>query len=403
MPMNNLKISLAANYDPELVPEISRYPVDEVYGKLPFDGISGGRPRYMATPVSQEALSDYVQLLDSHAIAFNYLVNGSCMGNREWTRSWQKKIMSLLGKIQDMGIRRLTVSTPFLLELVKRRFPEFKVRIGIYAQVDTPLRAKFWEDLGADSITLESFSINRDFPRLASIRKSVKCELQLIANHACLPNCPMQSYHQNGFAHASDDSDVLFIDYCFLRCSRKRLEDTSLFIKAGWIRPEDLRVYEDMGYTTFKLLERGIPSSELLKRVKAYSERRSPENLAELILSCGFNETQKKESCWALRHFFKPRQANPFKLKKLLELARHQGMSFPKRESDVKIDSRLIPADFIDGFRKRDCMMLDCKDCGYCEKIARNAVSVSPSCREESLKLFADVENSLSTGGLWGV
>ena len=36
-----------------------------------------------------------------------------------------------------------------------------------------------------------------------------------------------------------------------------------------------------MGYTSFKLLERGIPSAELLRRVKAYSERRFDGNLAE--------------------------------------------------------------------------------------------------------------------------
>lgn len=29
-----------ANYDPELVPEISKYPVDEVYGKFPADGVA---------------------------------------------------------------------------------------------------------------------------------------------------------------------------------------------------------------------------------------------------------------------------------------------------------------------------------------------------------------------------
>ena len=80
-----------------------------------------------------------------------------------------------------------------------------------------------------------------------------------------------------------------------------------------------------------------------------------------------------------------------------------QGMSFSTQENGVYIDSRQIPADFIDGFRKRECMILDCKDCGYCEKIAANAVSVSPTYREESLKLFADVEDSLTTGGLWSV
>jgi collagenase-like PrtC family protease len=149
-----------------------------------------------------------------------------------------------LAKLGDLGVRRVTVSTPFLLELVKRRFPEFKVRVGIYAQVDTPRRARYWEELGADAITLESFSINRDFHRLAAIRQAVHCDLQLIANHACLLNCPLQSYHQNGFAHASDDTGTLFIDYCFLRCSRLRLTDPSLFIKAAWIRPEDLAAYE---------------------------------------------------------------------------------------------------------------------------------------------------------------
>jgi len=42
-------------------------------------------------------------------------------------------VTALLAKLGEMGVRRVTVSTPFLLELVKRRFPEFKVRVGIYA------------------------------------------------------------------------------------------------------------------------------------------------------------------------------------------------------------------------------------------------------------------------------
>jgi len=53
------KFSLAANYDPELVPALASYPVDEVYGKFPTDGISSGRPRYLATPVSEEDLRRY--------------------------------------------------------------------------------------------------------------------------------------------------------------------------------------------------------------------------------------------------------------------------------------------------------------------------------------------------------
>ena len=398
-----IKFSLAANYDPELVPALAAYPVDEVYGKLPGDGVSGGRPRYLARPLSEDDLRRYVRLLDQYGIAFNYLLNGSCFGNREWTSSWQKKVTALLAKLGDMGVRRVTVSTPFLLELVKRRFPEFKAKVGIYAQVDTPRRARFWEDLGADAITLESFSINRDFRRLAAIRQAVRCSLQLIANHVCLPNCPLQSYHQNGFAHASDDTGTLFIDYCLLRCSRSRLADPSQFIKAAWIRPEDLAAYEALGYTTFKLLERGIPSTELLRRVKAYSERRSTGNLAELLLSYGFKEPVRKEALWSLRHFWKPRQANPVRLKPLLDLARMQGMLSPLPECPIRVDAQQIPEDFLEGFRERDCSAMDCRACGYCERIAAQAVSIAPEYRTDVLNKYAEVDDAMATGGLWGV
>ena len=397
------KFSLAANYDPELVPALAPYPVDEVYGKFPTDGVSGGRPRYLATPLSEADLRSYIRLLDRHGIAFNYLLNGACFGNREWTRPWQKRVTALLTKLGELGVRRVTVSTPFLLELVKRRFPEFMVRVGIYAQVDTPRRARFWEDLGADAITLESFSINRNFRRLAAIRQSVRCELQLIANHVCLLNCPLQTYHQNGFAHASDDTSTLFIDYCFLRCSRLRLTDPSQFIKAAWIRPEDLASYEAMGYTTFKLLERGIPSAELLRRVKAYSERRFDGNLAKLLLSYGFKEPVRQESLWTLRHFWKPRQVNPLRLKPLLDLARLQGWLSPLPECPIRVDARKIPDNFLDGFRARDCASLDCQACGYCERIAAQAVSISTEYRTEVLKKYAEMDDIMVTGRLWGV
>jgi len=397
------RFSLAANYDSELIPQLAPYPVDEVYGKFPDDGISGGRPRYLATPVSETTMRQYIRELDRHGIAFNYLLNGACFGNREWTRSWQKKLTALLARLSDLGVTRLTVSTPFLLELVKRRFPEFKVKVGIYAQVDTPRRARYWEGLGADAITVESFSINRNFPRLAAIRQSVKCDLQLIVNHVCLLNCPMQSYHQNGFAHASDDTSTLFIDYCLLRCSRLRLTDPSQFIKATWIRPEDLGAYEEMGYTTFKLLERGIPSVELLRRVKAYSERRFDGNLAELLLSYGFKDPVRKESLWSLRHFWKPRQVRPQKLKLLFDLARLQGMLSPIPECPIQIDSSQIPENFLDGFRNRDCTSLDCRACGYCDRISDQAVSIEPGYRNEVLEKYAAMDDTMAAGSLWNV
>ncbi len=357
----------------------------------------------MAAPLSAKDLARYVSALERHGIAFNYLLNSSCLANREWSRAWQKKLLRMLERLGAMGIRRLTVSTPYLLERIKATFPEFHVKVGIYAQIDTPRRARFWRDLGADTLTLESFSINRDLATLGAIREAVDCELQLIANHPCLPNCAMQPYHQNGFAHSSDGSRELFIDYCFLNCTRRRLEDPSLLIKAGWIRPEDVAFYEAMGYEHFKLLERGIPSAELIRRVAAYSSRTSGDNLAELILPYGFKEPPKKRAFWLLRHFFKPRQVDPIKLRPFYSLLRRQGMLFALERNPFRIDPSKIPADFVNSFSSRRCVYLDCGECKYCEEVAAEAVTVDPAFRREQVGALTEATDTLTDGRLWDV
>jgi collagenase-like PrtC family protease len=396
-----MKLSVAANYDLDLVPKLAGTPVDEVYGKFVADVVGGGRPSYMGTPLSRRDLAAYVTALDRQGIAFNYLLNSSCLGNREWSRGWQKRFNRLLDKLGGMGIRRVTVSTPYLLESIKARFPNFFVKVGIYAQIDTPRRARFWQDLGADALTLESFSINRDFDTLRAIRQAVGCELHLIANHPCLPNCPMQPYHQNGFAHSSDGSGRLFIDYCFLTCTMKRLEDPSLLIKAGWIRPEDIAFYEQLGYEHFKLLERGIPSDQLLKRVRAYSERASSPDLAELILPYGFKQAPRKQRFWLLRHFFKPGQIDPLKLRSLYSMLRKQGMLFALPQSPFRIDSTAIPADFLNGFEQRRCSQLSCETCRYCTHIATECVTLNSAWRQEQLNNLRQAKEKLADGRLW--
>jgi len=396
-----MKLSVAANYDGEVAAELAGLAVAEVYGKFPADLVGGGRPSYMGTPLTRRDLAAYVAELARHDISFNYLLNSSCLGNREWSRAWQRKLLRLLDRLGNMGIRRLTVSTPYLLERIKTAFPQFYVKVGIYAQIDTPRRARFWRDLGADALTLESFSINRDFATLRAIRQTVEGELQLIANHPCLPNCAMQPYHQNGFAHSSDGSRELFIDYCFLHCTMKRLEDPSMLIKAGWIRPEDVGFYEGLGYEHFKLLERGIPSAELLKRARAYSNRMSGENLAELILPYGFTKAPAKQRFWLLRHFLRPGQVRPWKLRSLYTMLREQGMLFALDRNPFRIDASRIPPDFIRGFEQRRCSHLACEDCRYCDDIAAGAVTIDPAFREQQIARMKEAAQSLADGGLW--
>jgi hypothetical protein len=325
------------------------------------------------------------------------------MGNREWDRRWQKKLFRFMRKLQEAKVTRLTISSPLLFKIIKNSFPEFYLKVGIYAQVDTPLRARYWEDLGADAITLESFSINRSFEKLEKIRQSVDCSLQLIVNHPCLPNCPIQCYHQNGLSHSSNGSRTVFIDYCFLTCSYERLKDPSLFIKSQWIRPEDLYHYENLGFNNFKILERSIPSLQLLNRVNAYSQRKSPPNLADLILPYGFPEKTNTKWFWLLKNFFKPFQIRPSRLVPIYDLIKKQGILFPLREKNIKIDSSLIPDSFLDKFKNIDCSIRDCEKCNYCANIACRSVAIDKTFQQRTLAKYEQIDRLITTGKLWDV
>jgi len=394
-----MRLTVPANYDSAILPDLKRSGAVELYGKLPFDITGGGRPSYMATALSRKGLGSYIDACHAEGLEFNYLMNSACFGNEEWTRRFHRQLDKLLTWLTEKKVETLTIAAPYLVQVVKRRFPHFKVKVGIYAQVDTVKRAKYWEDLGCDTINLESFSINRDFETLAKIRQAVKADLVLIANHFCQPNCPYQIQHQNGHAHASGLNPTFYIDYPIMQCQKNRLTHKELFISAGWIRPEDIHRYEALGYTTFKLLERNIPSDVLVARARAYHDRKWEGNLADLLLSWGFRKRPPK---WSPVHMLRA-----FRFWKMplglsgpaLAFLKGNGMLlYTQEKNPVTIDSTAIPPNFLDRFQKGSCNQRACADCGYCAGIAHRAVSIDPAFLDKMLPLYQDFEDRLTAG-----
>jgi collagenase-like PrtC family protease len=398
-----MRLALPANYDLDLLSQVKPYSVFEVYGKLPYDIVGGGRPSYMSTPLDRRALADYVAAVHQNGMEFDYLLNAACLGNQEWTKAFQKSVNELLDWLSQIKVDTITIVAPYLLQIIKSRYPHFKVKVGIYAQVDTVKRARFWEDLGADAINLESFSINRDFEKLVRIREAVRCDLPLIANHFCQPNCPYQIQHQNGHAHASNQQRRFLIDYPLLQCNYRRFTHPRLMISAGWIRPEDIRHYEAIGYSTFKLIERNIPSEDILKRAKAYSEQRFEGNFAELLFSWGFKKHPPRFSWLHLLRTFGPWHISLSQYKMVRDFLQMQGIFFTQDSMPIEIDSYAIPDRFIEHFKTGDCCDRDCAQCGYCQAIADQAVRIDPQFLERVLPMYQKIESLLVTGELWRV
>lgn len=406
-----MKFSVATNFQPDLLPALEGYPVAELFGKLPADSVGGGRASFMLAPLGRAQFRAHVQEAAGRGIGFNYLINPACLDNREYTRQGQAGLERLLDFVEECGVTSVTISLPFLLPIIKSRHPRLKVRVGVYARVDCVAKARFWEDLGADCITLESIAVNRDLAMLQAIRQAVRLELQLIANSNCLIFCPLSGQHMVNLSHASQKGHAsrgFLIDYCALRCSAEKLAEPSHYLRSEFIRPEDLATYTDLGFHSFKILERGAPTAVLARRVQAYAEGRFEGNLLDLIQPYGYKGSAKSGTgtllnLWRFaRFFFRPGTVKHSGLLRLKQLAERRGMLAGMDWDPVYIDNGALDG-FLAGMKGINCREMDCSTCGYCAGWTQKAVRVDEKYRDEMLQLYREAFNDMHSGALWGI
>ena len=56
----------------------------------------------------------------------------------EYQREGNKKIIEHIAWIDSIGVDAVTVTIPFLLQIIKKQFPRLKVKISSFARVNTP-------------------------------------------------------------------------------------------------------------------------------------------------------------------------------------------------------------------------------------------------------------------------
>ena len=387
-----MKFSVPTNWEQVLIPKLNKDGVDEVYGKLDSDFIGGGRASFLMPRVSKKKATAHIRELHRSGLKFNYLANATCLGNLEWTASGQRKIRHLFDWLVSIGVDKVTVAIPYLLELVKKCYPQLKVVISTQAGIDTAERAKFWEDLGADKLTLSVLDVNRNFGLLRRIRKNVKCELQLIANLLCLYKCPFYKYHSVLNAHASQLGHHLkgfFIDYCFLKCTSYRLNNPVEFIRSLWIRPEDISCYEDVGVDSIKLVDRGMNTEAISLIVDAYVKRKYDGNLLDLMPHPTKNIIfQDSGLLRKLKYFLRPFLVNIFRLQKGQNLFSGTG---------IYIDNKKLDG-FIKYFLDNDCSLQLCQECKYCQETSNKALKIVPGPQLKDIDRYV---SELTSGGMF--
>ena len=372
-----MKLRVGANWDIAFLDAVKGTSVDALFGKLPFDIVGGARPGFVLPQINRKSVEQYIKACHERGLEFSYLLNAPCLGNLQYSRKGYGQLIDLLEWIDESGANSVTLGLPYLIDLVRKRFPRLMVKVSTTARVNTVRKALQYEDMGVEEIIIDEH-INREFKTLEVIRKAVKCNLELIVNNICLWQCPYNYEHVNHDGHASREGEE--DDYCYLQypgylCLYRKLTDPVELLKSPWIRPEDIPHYENLGYDHFKITERFKRTPLLLEHVKAYENRRYEGNLLDLF-------TLPRKGAFTpihLEYFIKPEHVNILKISELEKV-----FDLEVREL-IQMDNQKLNG-FIEFFKKNDCNQTTCLECRYCEKFFEKVSVVN----EEGVKRAAE-------------
>jgi len=369
-----MRLSVPTNWEIELLEALKDYPVNDIYGAVEGNVIGGGRPAWSLPAVTKKQVGKYIEKTHSLGIKFTYLLNAPCLSNIEYNRDSHQRIIKYLKWVNDIGVDYVTVTIPYLMEIIKNQFPKLKIMVSTIAQINSVQAVKFFEALGIDEINVDSM-INRDFPLLKKIKEATKCNIQLVLNEICLYKCPFRQYHFNLSAHASQTLHPLkgfYLDYCLIKCALLRFSDFQEILKSRWIRPEDLKEYEEIGVDSFKISGRDHSTKWILNVVKAYANRKYNGNLIDL-LGCIETSSLKSKSLLSIKNY---KNIFSYILKLPLKLYKdfYDWKLISKEiQSYIYIDNNKLNG-FIDFFKNNNCV-LSCGECNYCEKWAKVAIN----------------------------
>jgi hypothetical protein len=269
---------------------------------------------------------------------------------------------------------------------------------------------RFWVDNGADYIVVSEVNIHREFKILRAMKEAAQgVELQLIVNNWCRQDCAIAGTHAVGLSAGSQQGNKGFpLDYCSLVCNQLRLHEPVNYLRANWIRPEDLHLYEEMGFHNFKIVERNTPTQILLDRVKAYAERHYDGNLLDLVQNYAypydkFGEKAKDAYSYRrmLKYFIKPQPVNLLKFSKVINFGQTASVLYPLRgPNPVQIDNRSLDG-FIDYFKTNSCMDMDCEKCRYCHEWADKVVRIDPEWKQKMAAIYDDLLQETDSGSFW--
>lgn len=258
--------------------------IREVFFAWP--GVLSCRPAPEYTPELRQRMVEDLAWARAHGIELDTLFNCNCYGERAISPELADFVGRTLREMDAVGLlpETATTTSPFIATILRRDFPQVKIRWSVNLRVHGSVGFECVDEL------FDSFYVSRERQRdlvyLQGISAWARRQgkgIGLQANSGCLRQCPFQTFHDNLHGHGRLAQSKVGEQFGFsvFRCktnfARGRYED---FLRATWIRPEDMVRYEPL-VDVVKIATRRHPDP--VKVLDAYATNAYCGNLAELM------------------------------------------------------------------------------------------------------------------------
>lgn len=390
-----MKLLVPCNWDINLIEATKSLPVYDFYGSTQYSPIGHGRPALIIPNINEDTILEFINKAHSLGRKFSYVLNAPNMANLEFDPKFHRKLLEYFQWLVDIKIDSVHVANPFLMEIIIEQFPQLKVGASVICGVASVEMAQRFEKMGVNYLTL-SLEINRDFQALKAIRKAVKMPLIVIPNLADLRQCHYRQYHYSilGYTSQAVTPEKAWrywaMQPCKMQCNETKISEPVEIIKSCFIRPEDLKFYDEIGINYYKLSGRHQNTEWITRVAKAYSDYESPANLSDIIDTIVLNNQFTQE--FHLDFISKSDE----EIKAVPEFYSWSAINVDQSDL-IKIHSKKLD-NFFKFFVDEGCnSSKDCKECGYCEKWVNSAIEINPELANIYLTAIRNHRRALKT------
>jgi collagenase-like PrtC family protease len=181
--------------------------------------------------------------------------------------------------VDDFNANALVIASNDLMKLVRKEYRDAEIFVSTIAGVRNWQDAEKYLPIEPKRIIVHH-DTNRNFKDLEyMVEKANKngVDVEVMLTESCLRHCPVRDEHYEWVGKGKDDHGF----HSF--CNTEKIMAPREMLKANFIRPEDIEIYENMGVKHFKITGRSKRPEWLPEVVKAYVKRNYEGNLMRLL------------------------------------------------------------------------------------------------------------------------